>query len=111
MRFSIRKKSNCTPYGKLQRSTLVLKQCKVNKQRHNICLDAERESERGGGISSTPTAPQNCSQYINYMSMSNIMQCSRHTAYRKTPNNNNNKQAGVEGRERARDRDGTDLQL
>lgn len=104
MRFSIRKKSNCTPYGKLQRSTLVLKQCKVNKQRHNICLDAETEREKGG-ISSTPTAPQNCSQYINYMSMSNIMQCSRHTAYRKTPNNNNNKQAGVEGRERERERE------
>lgn len=51
-----------------------------------------------GGISNplqTPLPPSsssaNCSQYINYMSMSNIMQCS----YRKTPNNNNNKQGKV----------------
>lgn len=51
-----------------------------------------------GGISNplqTPLPPSsssaNCSQYINYMSMSNIMQCS----YRKTPNNNNNKQEKV----------------
>lgn len=51
-----------------------------------------------GGISNPHQAPlspfttsANCSQYINYMSMSNIMQCS----YRKTPNNNNNKQGKV----------------
>lgn len=50
-----------------------------------------------GGISNPHQAPlspfstsANCSQYINYMSMSNIMQCS----YRKTPNNNNNNKQG-----------------
>lgn len=91
-------KSNCTPYGKLQRSTLVLKQCKVNKQRHNICLDAERE----GGLAVPPTHPPKLQPIyqLHVHVEHNAMQAP--SAYRKTPNNNNNKQAGVEGRESER---------